>query len=174
MTDTIKDELIGSLAYTISVDGKVMEIVSEDDPFEYLHGYENIVPGLEDALAGKKVGDSFDVLVAPEDGFGEYDKDAIIEVDRDEYDEEDDDPQIGTEVEMMDDDGEFFDGTITAVSDTHITVDMNHPLAGKSVHYKGKVTGIREATEEELEWGFPETTLNEMFGEDEFDDELDA
>lgn len=171
MTDTIKDDLIGSLAYTISVDGKVMEIVSEDDPFEYLHGYDNIVPGLEDALMGKSVGDNFDVHVAPEDGFGDYDKEAVIDVDREEYDEEGEEPTIGTEVEMMDEDGEFFDGTIIEVTDTHIKVDTNHPLAGKTVHYKGSIVGIRAATEEELEWGWPESTLDEMFGDEDFDDE---
>lgn len=171
MVDVLENDAIGSLAYSISVDGSVMEIVSADDPFEYLHGAENIVPGLEAALNGKRVGDTFDVTVPPEVGFGDYNEDAVIEVDREEFEDDDEELTVGTEVEMMDEDGDFLDGTILEITDTHYLVDTNHPLAGKTVHYKGSIVSIREATEEELEWGWPESTLDELFGDEEFDDE---
>lgn len=170
MTDVLKDGVIGGLAYSISVDGEVVEEVTADDPFEYLHGASNIVPGLEAALAGKEVGDVFDVTLAPEEAFGERDDDDILEVERDAFDEEGE-PEVGDEVEMMDEDGDFLDGLIIDVRPNTIVVDLNHPLAGKTVRYAGTVVDIRDATAEELEWGWPESTLDEMFGEDEFDED---
>lgn len=166
----LTEDKVGVLAFTIYVDGVEKDTVTRDEPMEYLHGAENIVPGLEKALAGKSAGYKFDVTVKPEDGYGEYDDEAMIEVDLDEFDEEGTTPEIGLEVEMLDEDGEIIEGRIMSVADGVVTVDLNHELAGKTVRYVGEVVEVREATEEELEWGFPESLLDEMFDEeDEFE-----
>lgn len=169
MTLTLTEDKVGALAFTLYIEDKEIDTVSKDEPLEYLHGWENIVPGLEKALAGMKTGDKFDVTVQPEDGYGEYDPEAIIEVDAEDFDEEGEKPVVGMEVEMLDEDGDIIEGTIIEVTDEVVRVDMNHELAGKTARYIGEVVGVREATEEELEWGFPESLLDEMFDEDDFD-----
>jgi FKBP-type peptidyl-prolyl cis-trans isomerase SlyD len=175
MSLTLSENKVGAIAYEIHVDGKLLETVPEDDAIEYLHGRDNIVPGLEKALEGKAAGDVFDVTVAPEDAYGDYDEDLIEEIPMDEFDfdETDSELEIGMEVEMLDDDGEIVEGTIVGFQDDSVLVDMNPPLAGKTIRYAGRVLEVREATEEELEWGFPESLLEDMFGDDEDDDEDD-
>lgn len=169
MALTLSENKIGAIAYDIHVDGEHLETVNEADAIEYLHGAENIVPGLENALAGKQVGDNFDVTVEPADAYGDYDEDLIEEIPADdfEFDEEGIELEAGLEVEMMDEDGEIIEGTIIGLEGDYVLVDMNPPLAGKTIRYVGKIVNIREATEEELEWGFPETLLDEMFGDED-------
>lgn len=176
MADSLKDKLIGKLAYDIFTieDGQEekIESVPEDDAIEYLHGFENIVPGLEKALAGKAVGDSFDVTVPPEEAYGDYDEDLLQELPKADFafEEEELELEIDMEVEMMDDEGEIIEGVIAEILDDSVIVDLNPPLAGYTIRYVGKIVGIREATEEELEWGYPESLLDALFGEDDFDD----
>ncbi|MDQ7024093.1 MAG: FKBP-type peptidyl-prolyl cis-trans isomerase [Anaerolineae bacterium] len=165
----LTEDKVGALAFTIYVDGVEKDTVPKDDPMEYLHGGENIVPGLEEALDKQAVGYKFDVTLKPEDAYGDYDKEAMIEVDLDEFDEEGTKPEVGLEVEMLDEDGDIIEGRIMTVGADVVTVDLNHELAGKTVRYVGEIVEIREATEDELEWGFPESLLNEMFDEDELE-----
>lgn len=176
MSLTLSENKVGAIAYEIHVDGELLETVHEDDAIEYLHGWDNIVPGLEKALEGKAAGDTFDVTVPPEDAYGDYDEELITEIPLDEFDfdEADNDLQIGMEVEMLDDDGDIIEGTIVGFQENSVLVDTNPPLAGKTIRYAGRVLEVREATEEELEWGFPESLLEDMFGDDDdFDDEDD-
>ena len=173
MSLTLSENKVGAIAYEIHVDGALVETVHEDDAIEYLHGWDNIVPGLEKALEGKQAGDSFDVTVPPEDAYGDYDEELITEIPMDEFDfdETDSELEIGMEVEMLDDDGDIIEGTIVEFRDDVVVVDTNPPLAGKTIRYAGRVLEVREATEEELEWGFPESLLEDMFGDEEYDDD---
>ena len=165
----LTENKVGVLAFTIYVEGEEKDVVTKDEPMEYLHGGENIVPGLEKALDGKAVGYQFDVTVKPEDAYGEYDAEDFIEVDLAEFDEEGTLPEIGLEVEMLDEDGEILEGRIAEINDDVVKVDLNHELAGKTVRYVGVIVDVRDATEEELEWGFPESLLDEMFDEDDLE-----
>jgi FKBP-type peptidyl-prolyl cis-trans isomerase SlyD len=174
MAESLQEKKIGALEYNIYIineDGsqELLESVSADEALEYLHGYENIVPGLENALEGKTVDDAFDVTVTPENGYGEYDEDLIEELDRDDFDfdEEDDMLEVGMEIEMLDEDGDIVEGTIKELRGDVVVVDLNPPLAGQTIRYQGRVVAVRDATEEELEWGFPESLLDEMFGDDD-------
>ncbi|MGJ3238753.1 MAG: FKBP-type peptidyl-prolyl cis-trans isomerase [Anaerolineae bacterium] len=175
MSNILKENKIGTIAYEIYVDGELLETVTEDNAIEYLHGGDNIVPGLERALEGKSAGDTFDVTVAPEDAYGDYDEDLIEEIPAADFafDEADAELEAGLEVEMMDEDGNIIEGTIIGVEGEMVLVDLNPPLAGKTIRYAGKVLGVREPNEEELEWGFPESLLDELFGEEDDDDEYD-
>jgi FKBP-type peptidyl-prolyl cis-trans isomerase SlyD len=173
MAERLTENKVGAIAYSIYVEGELVETVVAEDPIEYLHGYENIVPGLEAALAGKQAGDQFDVTLAPADAYGDYDQEQVQEIPIDEFDfdEEDATLEVGMEIEMMDEDGDIIEGVILEVREDSVVVDLNPPLAGKSVRYAGQVLGVRDATEEELEWGFPESLLNDMFGEDDWDED---
>ena len=173
MADQLTENKVGAIAYVIYVDGELVETVTDDDPIEYLHGHGNIVDGLEEALAGLSTGDDFDVTLDPEKAYGEYSDDEIEAIplaDMD-LDEEEGELEIGAELEMMDEEGEILEGVVVGFEDDAVIVDFNHPLAGKTVRYAGKVVDVRDATEEELEWGLPESLLDEYFDEDDFDDE---
>lgn len=150
--DKIADGLVVSLAYVLKVDGEEVDRAEHDDPLDYLHGAENIIPGLESALTGKRVGDRLQVTVSPADGYGEYDEDEIEELDRSELPESGT-LEPGTLVELEDEDGFVYLATVTEVTTDTVTLDFNPPLAGKTLHYDVEVVAIREATPEELDHG---------------------
>lgn len=148
MTDKIADGLVVSLAYILKVDGEEVDRAERDDPFEYLHGADNIVPGLENALAGKRVGDKLALTITPEDGYGEYDEDEIEELDRSEL------PgaetlEPGTMVQLEDEDGYVYVATVARVTPDSVVLDFNPPLAGKTLDYDVEVLAIRQATSDE-------------------------
>jgi FKBP-type peptidyl-prolyl cis-trans isomerase SlyD len=150
----------------------VVEVISKDDAVEYLHGAENLVPGLEAALEGKKVGDKFDVTVQPEDGYGEYDAEEIEEMDLSDF-EDMGEIQPGMEIELMDEDGDVFEATILEVNGSKVRLDFNSALAGKVLNYSVEVIEVREATDEELDMGLPASLVEELYMDLEDDDEDD-
>ncbi|QPC82509.1 peptidylprolyl isomerase [Phototrophicus methaneseepsis] len=163
--------MVGTIAYTLRVDGNEIEEVTADDGLEYLHGAENIVPGLEAALEGKQVGDAFSVTVQPAEGYGEYDEEAIEDFPTDDVSGADS-LEPGMEIEIMDEDDEVYEGTVMEVTKKYIRVDFNDPLAGKVLDYDVEVIDVRAATEEELKMGFPASLLDEMeeyYDEDDHD-----
>jgi FKBP-type peptidyl-prolyl cis-trans isomerase SlyD len=133
-------------------DGKYIEESDHDDPLVYLHGYEEIVPGLEKALEGKKAGDQVKATVSPEDGYGEYDPDNVEEVPREEF-PADLELEAGGIVTATDEEGDDVEFTVKELKDKTVVVDFNHSLAGKTLHFEVTVREVRKATEEELEHG---------------------
>ena len=141
-------------------DGKYIEESEQDDPLVYLHGYEEIVPGLEKALEGKKAGDSLKAQVSPEDGYGEYDEDSVEEVPREEF-PADLELEAGGIVTATDDEGDEVEFLVKEVRPKTVVVDFNHPLAGKTLHFEVTVREVRAATAEELEHGHAHTPGHE-------------
>jgi FKBP-type peptidyl-prolyl cis-trans isomerase SlyD len=170
MANSLQNDKIGVLAYTLTVDGEVVEVVTREQPVEYLHGAQNIVEGLEAALAGKKAGDTFEVTVSPEEGYGEYLEDDIESFPRSDF-EELGELRAGMELEMVDEDGEVVDAIIMEVTPDEVVVDFNPPLAGKTLHYSVEVVDVRDATDEELEMGLPASLIDEMFEDVDLDEE---
>lgn len=170
MTLRLKNDMVGLLAYTLTVDGEVVETVDRENPIEYLHGAQNIVEGLEAALEGKQAGDTFEVTVAPEQGYGEYLEDDIEAVPASEF-EDLAELQVGMELEMVDEDGDIVEATIMEITPDQVVLDFNPPLAGKTLHYTVEVVEVREATEEELEMGLPASLIDEMYDDVEDDEE---
>lgn len=169
MPDTVQNQLVVSIAYTLRLtDGEVVDSSEADEPLEYLHGASNIIPGLERALTGMRVGENKQVRVAPADGYGEYDPEEVEEVDRAEL-PTDLPLQVGMVLEIDDEDGYVSEATVRAVTPRTITLDYNHPLAGKELLFDVEVVGIREATEDELAHGHAHS-MGFMDDED-FDDE---
>jgi FKBP-type peptidyl-prolyl cis-trans isomerase SlyD len=160
-------------------DGMVVSIGEEvsrmtaNEPLEYLHGYQEIVPGLEAALTGKQVGDKFSITLAAADGYGDYDSENFDEIPRDAV-PFGDDVEIGTDLEVEDEEGNVYLATVAEIRESTLLLDFNHPLAGKTLEYDVEVTDIRYADEEELEHGhahgyFLDDELD--FDDDDFDDE---
>lgn len=144
-----KDKVV-ELEYKLTVDGEVVDQSESGDPLVYLQGHSNIIPGLEKALEGKAVGDSLQVTVPPEEGYGEREDDAVEELSREDFD---DDIEIGSTYYGQAEDGSVIPFTVLAVEGDTVTVDFNPPLAGKTLHFDVKVLAVRDATAEELEHG---------------------
>lgn len=148
----VKDKVVVKMDYTLTVEGEVLDSSKDEGPLEFLQGYQNIIPGLEKAMQGMKVGESKSVVVAPADGYGEFEKDSIIEIPRSEF------PanvpvETGLELELTDEEGYLMLATIIEVGEEAVKLDTNHPLAGKELHFEVKVLELREATPEELDHG---------------------
>jgi len=149
---TVQDELVVSLAYDLrDSDGELIDSAGEDDPLEFIQGYEQIVPGLERELYGLAVGDERDITVDPVDGYGEYDEDATTVVPLSMF------PpgmeiELGMPVELeTEEDDEPIDAFVADITDDSVLLDFNHPLAGETLHFHVKVVSLREATAEELD-----------------------
>jgi len=149
----IAKNAVVSLTYQLAdADGTVIE--QTGDPISYLHGgYDGIFPTVEEALEGKNIGDKFSVSMEPDDAFGEYEHDLVRAEPRDMFPKE---VAVGMQFEggaEGDDDEDFMLYTVTEVTDDEVTVDGNHPLAGKSLVFSGTITGVRTASAEELTHG---------------------
>ncbi len=142
-----------SIDYVLRDDeGDVVDSSEGEEPLAYIHGHEQIVPGLERALDGRVKGDTVDAKIEPKDGYGERDDKRILRITRDEL-PPGMKPAIGMEVGAEDEDGEHIPFWITEVRDKEIVLDGNHPLAGKTLHFAVKIVDVRAATKEELSHG---------------------
>lgn len=119
------------------------------EPLSYLHGAGNIVPGLERELTGHEVGDRFAAVVAPEEGYGTRSGPEPQQVSRTRF-PRDMELRAGMQFYAEGPDQRPFPLWVVDVTDEHVTVDHNHPLAGMTLHFEVEVTEIREASPEEL------------------------
>jgi FKBP-type peptidyl-prolyl cis-trans isomerase SlyD len=164
-----------SIAYTLTVDGQEIERADADNPVDYLHGAANIVPGLEEALNGRQIGERLNIVVTPDKGYGEYNNEEIERVARQDIPEADE-LRPGMTIEMEDEEGFIFDATVKEITNDAVVLDFNAPLAGKTLHFDVQIVDVREADEEELEHGHPHSMLDEddwYDEDDDFDDEDD-
>lgn len=150
----ITQNKVVELDYVLKVDGEVVDRSEPDDTLTYLHGHNNIIPGLEKALEGKKAGDSLHVTVQPEDGYGERDEDNIEDLDRTDFDDE---IEVGATYYAQAEDGSVLPFTVLAVEGDTVQVDFNPPLAGMVLNFDVTVKSVRDATAEELEHGHAHT-----------------
>ena len=133
-------------------DGEVLDSSEGKDPLTYLHGMGNLIPGLEQELLDKAVGDKLQVTVAPADGYGELNEQMIQQVPASAF-EGVDQIQVGMQFRASGPDGDVQLITVTAVDGDMVTIDGNHPLAGVELNFDVEITSIREATQEEIEHG---------------------
>ena len=150
--DTVQEDVVVSMEYTLHVDKEEIDSSKGQDPLQFLAGHGNIISGLEREMIGMKVGESKDVIIAPEDGYGEFDEEAFMNVPRDNF-PKDIPVEEGTELTVKDDSGQSRYARIDTVDGDTVTLNFNHPLAGDELHFNVKVVGLREPTDEELEHG---------------------
>lgn len=149
----IADEMAVLIHYKVAnAEGEVIDSSEGDEPLAYIHGQGNIVPGLEQALAGKSAGDRVQVVVTPEDGYGAHEADKIQTVPRAAFDV-DTTIEPGMQFQAESEDGDEVIVTVTAVTKDDVTVDANHPLAGQTLHFDVEVVEVRACTDEELAHG---------------------
>ncbi len=138
--------------YVLTVNGEVIDESEEGEPLQFIQGKGHIIPGLEKALYGMTIGDSKNVEIAPLDGYGMIDPDAFMDISREEFpDNIPLDP--GVQLSLRDQDDNVMPAVIASVDDQNVHLDLNHPLAGKDLHFDVKIVALRPATQEELAHG---------------------
>lgn len=148
----IEKNKVGHFNYTLTDnDGNQID-ASNGQPLAYLHGYSNLIPGLENELEGKAVGDKFTTTIKAAEAYGEVQPELIQEEVPKSMFQGVENLDVGMRFEAQSEQG-VHSVVITEVSDEHVTVDGNHPLAGQDLNFEVEITGIRDATEEELEHG---------------------
>lgn len=150
----VADDTVVQIDYTLTlVDGEVYDSSAESGPLEYLHGHEQLIPGLEAALAGMRAGESKEVVVTPDVGYGEYDPEAVELVPYDAIPSEMD-LEVGMTIDLYDEENEQeIEAQVAEIGDDGVVLDLNHPLAGETLHFSVKVIGVRDATAEEIAHG---------------------
>jgi FKBP-type peptidyl-prolyl cis-trans isomerase SlyD len=151
MQNEIAKNSVVTLNYTVrDTDGTVID--DGQHPLVYLHGgYDGIFPVLEETLHGKKVGDSFQLKLQPEDAFGDYDEELILVEDAKLFP---DNIEVGMSFERVSDDGEEeLIYRVTDIADGKVVVDGNHPLAGVALVFDVTVAEVRVASAEEISHG---------------------
>lgn len=153
---TISANKVISLSYILTDDeGDVLDHTEGTEALDYLHGAHNIIPGLEQALEGMRVGDEKSVRVSPAEGYGEFLDELVWDVPRTQF-PDDMELELGMPIEARDPNGEealIF--MITEIGDESVTLNGNHPLAGEHLNFAVKIAAIREATSEEMAQGHP-------------------
>jgi len=149
---TITNNKAVTINYTLKDDQDVIIDTSNDNSFVYLHGANNIIPGLENELTDKTSGDKFSLVIKPEDAYGQYNDKLTQAVDKEAFGEEQK-IEVGMQFHAQGDNDQMVMITVTEINDNKITIDGNHPLAGVTLHYDVEIMDVRDATEEELSHG---------------------
>jgi FKBP-type peptidyl-prolyl cis-trans isomerase SlyD len=151
-TDTVQNNVVVSMEYTLHVDNEEIDSSKGQDPLQFLAGHGNIISGLEREMMGMKVGESKDVVIQPADAYGEYDEEAFMSVPRGAF-PKDIPIEEGVELTVKDDAGQSRYARVDVIDGDTVTLNFNHPLAGDELHFNVKVLDLREPTAEELEHG---------------------
>ena len=149
---TIQDDVVVSLEYTLQAEGEIVDSTGEDEHIQFIQGHGQIIPGLESQLYGMSGGESKEVTVPPDEAYGILDEEALGTVPRDEF-PPDMPLEKGVALQLRDEDGEVFDAYVKSVDKKSVEINLNHPLAGKELHFSVKVLDLRPASEDEIAHG---------------------
>lgn len=141
-----------------SSEGETIEETYGGEPLKFIFGIGQMIPGFEENLDGMQSGDKFGFLLEPGEAYGDSDPNAIIKVSKEQFQDESGEIQeeflqLGFPISMQDQQGNSFQGVVEEVMEDIIVVNFNHPMAGKSLYFKGEVMDVRPATETELDHG---------------------
>ncbi len=154
---TIDKNQVVTLHYTLNAEEKdgtktFIEQTNAEQPFSFLYGLGMMLPKFEAELQGMTAGEKKSFSVAPEEGYGERIEDAFTQLPNEMF-EQSGMPPVGAVLPLQDQNGNQLTAIVTEVSPDAVTVDLNHPMAGKTLHFDIEVIANREATEEELSHG---------------------
>jgi len=153
----IASNKVVALTYELTVDGKVVDKATEERPLDYIHGTHMLIPRFEEEVQGKEPGEGFEFTLQPEEGYGEWDPQRSFDIPKDAFMIDgvirEDLLKIGAVIPMLNSSDQVVRGTVTAIKENAVTMDFNHPMAGKVLNFKGKVVSVRDAAPDELEYG---------------------
>jgi len=154
-TERVSDHKVVGIAFVLrDDDGEAIDGCDADDPLYYLHGAGNVVAGLEQALEGCSEGDAITAVIPPEQGYGPRQGPGPQPLPRDAFPPEIE-LELGLPFDVEDEDGEEMELFVVGIEEETVYVDVNHPLAGMTLHFEVEVLSIRDATEDEREHGHP-------------------
>jgi len=134
--DTVKVHYNGTLE-----DGSTFDTTAGKEPFEMTLGKREVIPGFEQAVEGMSVGEKQEVTLKPAEAYGDYQNEAVIDIPRSRLPEEID-PEVDMVLQAKDPEGQVTHMTITKVTDDNVTLDGNHPLAGKKLKFEIELVSI--------------------------------
>jgi FKBP-type peptidyl-prolyl cis-trans isomerase SlyD len=158
----IQKNQVVSIAYELSVQNdesefELIENVDAQQPYTFIYGASGLPAAFEDNIASLAEGDTFEFSLTPEQGYGEYDEEAVVEVEKDVFESDEvgmeELLQIGNIIPMSNDEGHTLQGQVVDITDEFVLMDFNHPLSGVGLHFKGAILSVRPATDEELQYG---------------------
>ncbi|MDI9858425.1 MULTISPECIES: FKBP-type peptidyl-prolyl cis-trans isomerase [Flectobacillus] len=158
----ISNAKVVSLTYQLTVtdkngDRELVETVEQEHPMVFIHGMSGLPEAFEDKIAGLSAGDTFEFSIPAEEGYGEYDASAVVELPKDIFKVDgelvEEMLEVGNFLPMTDDRGNRLQGQIIEVGEDFVRMDFNHPLADKEMFFSGAILSVREATESELDHG---------------------
>lgn len=145
---SVEKDIVVTMDYELQVDGKVIDT----GPIQFLHGHGNIIPGLEAEVEGMSMGEEKEIMVKPQDAYGDYDPDMEIDVPLTSF-PEDFRIELGRPMRLQGGNGQVFTGVAMAIDDEVVKMNLNHPLAGKDLLFKTRVAELRPGTPEEINQG---------------------
>lgn len=153
----IQPQHVVSLTYDLYVnqpDGTeaLVESATQEQPLTFLYGAGQMLPKFEENLSTLSTGDQYEFRLSAEDAYGEYDDEAVANLPKEMFAGADI-PEIGGILPLQDNNGNRFQGQVVSVTEDSVIVDLNHPMAGQELHFKGEILNVRPATEEELSHG---------------------
>ena len=133
---------------------ELMEKATREVPLKFIYGMGMMIPAFEEALMGLEEGEKFDFSITPENAYGEYNEEHVLDLPKSifEVDGKFDSEMVqeGNTIPMMDASGQRINGSVLEVKDDVVVMDFNHPLAGETLHFKGEVIDVHEPTAEEI------------------------
>ncbi|HTE02232.1 MAG TPA: peptidylprolyl isomerase [Mucilaginibacter sp.] len=153
----IEPQHVVSLTYDLYVkqeDGTeaLVESATEEQPLTFLYGAGQMLPKFEENLSDHSTGDQYDFRLTAEDAYGQYDDEAVANLPKEMF-QGTEIPEIGSILPLQDNNGNHFQGQVVSVAEDSVIVDLNHPMAGQALHFKGNILNVRPATPEELSHG---------------------
>ena len=153
----ITQNSVVEFSYELEVDGQVVDHTTKERPLDYIHGTGGLLPKLEAHIEGMEPGSTFEITLSPADGYGEVNPDMIIDLPKSAFEvngEVREDLLVpGNTIPMLNSMGGVIPGVVLEVSEDSVKMDLNHQMAGKTLHFKGEILTVREATEKELTEG---------------------
>lgn len=157
----IQQNHVVSLHYTLTEDtgeGELIEETYSGEPLEFIFGVGMMLPSFEENIESKTPGDTFAFTLEPEDAYGLYEDQAVVEIPISSFQDESGNVDrskllAGAPLTMHDHDGRTFRGVVAEPKIDSIIVDFNHPMSGRTLHFKGEILDVRAATASELDHG---------------------
>ena len=148
---------VPSVAYSLKVEGEIVDKADENRPLEFITGLGMMLLGFESQLEGRSAGDTFEIEVASKDAYGPHDPKGVIPLPLEKFEVDGkldtDVMKVGASMPMQDDEGNALHGLIVRLEAENVIMDFNHVLAGKDLHFTGQILDVRKATSEEIEHG---------------------
>ncbi|MGI4750188.1 MAG: FKBP-type peptidyl-prolyl cis-trans isomerase [Janthinobacterium lividum] len=153
----IEPQHVVSLTYDLYVDQEngeegLVESATQEQPLTFIYGAGQMLPKFEEHLSTLSAGDPYEFRLTAEDAYGEYDNEAIASLPKEMFGTEEI-PAVGSMLPLQDNEGNRLQGQVVSVAEDTVLVDLNHPMAGQALHFKGEILNVRPANEEELSHG---------------------